>query len=187
MPSIRIRLMGCLAAASLAVAAQTPVPPAPSPRIIPFTELGTGLPLQLRLPGDYVSVEAFKPLGVVVLCAQEDAPRVKPNGDFSGAQRAVISLRPSASDTYDAARKTFSFESAAAEAQFKAAGATNVALRKWEVRGVPVAALTFEVGGRKIYSLAIAAGPVLMRLSYNARQEGREADDRVWADLLAGL
>lgn len=179
-----LRALTCCLGMAAAALAQ-PVPTAP--RTIPFSELGLEVPLTLRLPSDYIHVKRFQPMGVIVLCAQADEVHLKDNGDFSGARRAVITLRPSASDHYDPARKVFSFESPEAQTKLKAAGAKNPTLEKWEVRGVPLAAMTFEIGSRKVYSLALAAGPVLYRLSYNARSEAREVDDRLWTALVAGL
>lgn len=157
----------------------------PDNRPVPFSQLGVNLPLTLTLPADYVRVEKFK--GVVVFCAKDDESQLKDNGDFNGAKRAVVSIRPSPSDYYDEKRRVFSFESPEATQSIAAAGAKNYQLTKQEVRGVPVASITFEIGSRKIYSLAVASGSVLIRLSYNARSESREIDDHVWATLVAGL
>jgi hypothetical protein len=155
--------------------------------VIPFKALGIDLPLNLTLPADYVHVPEFDSLGIIVLCAKEDREQLKPNGDFSGAKRAVITIRPSASDFYDERSKSFSFESPAAMKELKAAGASNYSLAKRDIHGVPTAAMTFEVGSRKLYALALATGPMLIRLSYNARSAPRVTDDEVWASLLSGL
>jgi hypothetical protein len=154
---------------------------------IPFTALGIDLPLNLAVPASYVRVPEFDNMGIVVLCAAEDRAHLKPNGDFSGAKRAVITIRPSASDYYDQRGKVFSFESPEALEKLKAAGVSNYSLTKREIHGVPTAAMTFEVGNRKFYALALANGPVLIRLSYNARMESRKTDDEAWAALVSGL
>jgi hypothetical protein len=154
---------------------------------IPFTALGMDVPLSLTVPSDYVQVPEFGSMGIVVLCAKEDREHLKPNGDFSEARRAVITIRPSASDYYDERSKTFSFESPAAIERLKGIGASNYSLAKREIHGVPTAAMTFEVGNRKFYALALAGGPVLFRLSYNARSASRKTDDEIWASLVSGL
>lgn len=159
----------------------------PAHTVIPFKALGIDLPLNLTVPSDYVPVPEFESLGIIVLCAKEDREQLKPNGDFNGAKRAVITIRPSASDYYDERNKVFSFESPAAVKELKAAGASNYSLAKRDVLGVPTAAMTFEVGSRKLYALALATGPMLIRLSYNARSASRATDDEVWASLVSGL
>jgi hypothetical protein len=159
----------------------------PKPQTIPFTNLGMNLPLNLVIPSDYVQEKRFLKMGLIVFCAKDDEVNIKNNGDFSGAKRAVITIQPSASSYYDVRRKIFSFESPQAMSQLKAMGVTNYQLIKKEVHGVPVAVMTFNVGTHRLYSLAIAVGETLVRVSYDARSEPKEVDDHVWANLIAGL
>lgn len=158
-------------------------------KVIPFKELGpvSGLPLNLTVPENYIWLKKFVQLGgIVALCASQDEQKVSETGDFSQAANAVITIRPSGSDYYNKQRKAFSFEQSM-ELQIKTMGGKNLVLNKKEVRGVPVAAVTFEVGDRKIYSLAIAADTAVIRLSYNARTKSRGYDDKVWLSLVSGL
>ena len=161
----------------------------PKMRVIPFKELGPAgsLPLNLAVPEDYVWLKKFVQLGgVVVLCSAQDEQKVPENGDFSHASHAVITIRPSGGDYYDKERKIFSFEKDM-ESQIKTMGGKNLRLDKKEVRGIPIAIVTFEVGDRKLYSLAFAADTAVIRLSYNARSQGRAYDDKVWSSLVSGL
>lgn len=164
-------------------------PDLPKTKVIPFKELGpsSGLPLNLTVPHNYIWLNKFVQLGgIVVLCASQDEQKVSETGDFSQAANAVITIRPSGSDYYDKQRKAFSFEQSM-ESQIKTMGGKNLVLNKKEVRGVPVAAVTFEVGDRKLYSLAFAADTAVIRLSYNARTQSRDYDDKVWLSLVSGL
>jgi hypothetical protein len=156
-------------------------------RVIPFAELGMGLPLNLTLPADYVEVKRFRAMGIRVFSAEDDVAQLKDDGDFKGARRAVVTVRPSASGFYDERQKLFPLESKESLDQMRSAGATNVLVRRHDARGIPIAEMTFELGDQKVYSMAIAAGSAILRISYNARSEPRAVDDRVWAVLIAGL
>lgn len=183
-----MRQIKCLWFFALALVCWAPHAGAQTERtVIPFKAFGIDLPLKLTMPADYVQEPAFESQGIIVFCAKEDREQLKPDGDFSGAKRAVITIRPSASDYYDERSKTFSFESPVAIQQLKAAGASSYSLTKRDIHGVPTAAMTFEVGNRKLYALALATGPDLLRLSYNARSAPRATDDEVWASLVSGL
>ncbi len=126
-------------------------------------------------------------MGIRVFAAEADVSQLKDDGDFKGARRAVITISPSGSGFYDEKRKLFSLETKENRDEMRAAGATNIVVRRHDARGIPIAEMTFELGDLKVYSMAIAAGSVILRLSYNARSEPRTVDDRVWAALIAGL
>lgn len=161
----------------------------PKTKAIPFSQLGPAgqLALVMTVPDNYVWVKKFvEQAGVVVLCADSDETALSESGDFSRTKNSVITLRQSASDYYDTSKKAFSFEKSI-DSELKSMGAKNYTIQKREVKGLPVVAVTFEVGERKLYSLAIAQGSVVYRLSYNARSPSRAYDDAAWGMLVDGL
>jgi hypothetical protein len=148
-----------------------------------------GLPLNLTLPDDYVWTEKFiKFGGPLVLCAKSDLAKIDENGDFTKTTSAVISIRVRENDYYDFSRKEFSFEKELKEVD-EELGAKNVSVKKKMVRGIPVLTMTFEVEGRKLYTLAIAEprSSGVIHLKYNARSAARDHDDAVWKSLVDGL
>lgn len=161
----------------------------PKLSVIPFSQLGpaAALPLNMTVPSDYVWSKRFvEKFGAVVLCALSDEAVISDGGDFSKTTKAVITLRPSASDFFDTNTKSFSFEKTL-ELDATKMGARNLQFEKRDVRGLPVFAATFELKDRKIYSLAFASGSQIYRLSYNAKGKQRAYDDALWKALVDGL